>query len=86
MQINNELSIGSISQFVMNMLRKRHYLNVDVKKRGFVFAKCIMCKSLKDLISKLGRNNNDVRKYAFKLKKHLFASRVVQKLVPYLEV
>jgi hypothetical protein len=30
-----------------------------------------MCESLKDLISKFGRNNNDVKKYELKLKKHI---------------
>jgi hypothetical protein len=39
----------------MKRLRKRHHLNVDVRKRGHVLAKCTMCESLKDLISKLGR-------------------------------
>jgi hypothetical protein len=43
----------------MSGLRKRHHLNVDVRKKGYVFAKCIMCESMKDFISKLGRNNND---------------------------
>jgi hypothetical protein len=56
--------------------------NVDVRKKGFVSAKCIMCESLKDLISKLGRNYHYVREYELKLKKHLLH----QKLVPYLEV
>jgi hypothetical protein len=55
----------------MNRLKKRQHLNVDVKKRGFVFAMCTMCKSLKDWISKLGRNSNDAREYELKLKKHL---------------
>jgi hypothetical protein len=43
----------------MSRLRKRHHFNVDVRKKGFVFAKCIVCESLKDLISKLGKNNSD---------------------------
>ncbi len=55
----------------MNKLRKRHHFNVDVRKRGFVFAKCIMCESLKDLISKLVNNIIDVRKYELKLRRHL---------------
>jgi hypothetical protein len=55
----------------MNKLRKRHDLNVDVRKKGFIFSKCIVCETLKDLISKLGRNNNDVREYELKLRKHL---------------
>jgi hypothetical protein len=55
----------------MNRLRKRHHFNVDVKKRGYVFAKCIVCELLKDLISKLEKNNSDVKEYELKLKKHL---------------
>jgi hypothetical protein len=55
----------------MNKLRKRHDFNVDVRKKGFVFAKCIMCETLTDLISKLGNNNNDVREYELKLRKQL---------------
>jgi len=56
----------------MNKLRKRHHLNVDVRKKGFVFAKCTMCESLKDLISKLVNIIIDVIKYELKLRKHLF--------------
>jgi hypothetical protein len=52
----------------MSRLRKRHHLNVDVRKKGYIFAKCYLCESLKDLISKLGRNNNDAREYELKLK------------------
>ncbi len=33
--------------------------------------KCIVCESLKDLISKLGKNNNEALKYEAKLKKHI---------------
>jgi len=33
LQISKELGIGRISQFMMNHLRKKHHLNVDVKKR-----------------------------------------------------
>jgi hypothetical protein len=61
MQMNKDLGIGRIFQLSMNMLEKRHYLNVDVQKRRLIFAKCTMCESLKDLISKLGRNNNDAK-------------------------
>jgi hypothetical protein len=70
----------------MNRLRKKHHLNVDARKRGFVFAKCIMRESLKDLISKLGRISDDARKYELKLTKHLLNQKVMQKLIPYLEV
>ncbi len=55
----------------MNKLRKRHDLNVDVRKKGFVFVKCIMCETLTNLISKLGKNSNDVREYELKLRKQL---------------
>jgi hypothetical protein len=34
------------------------------KKKGSIFAKCNVCESLKDLISKLGKNRNNVIKYA----------------------
>ncbi len=30
---------------------------MDVQKRGSTFAKCTICKSLKDLISNLTKNN-----------------------------
>jgi hypothetical protein len=55
----------------MNRLKKRHHLNVDVQKRGLVFAKCTICESLKDLISKVGRNNNEVIEYEGKLRNHI---------------
>jgi hypothetical protein len=49
--------------------RKKH-LNVDVRKKGSIFAKCIICESLKDLISKVGKNNLSVKEHGIKLKKH----------------
>jgi hypothetical protein len=55
----------------MSRLRKRHYLNVDVQKRGLIFTKCIVYESFKDLISKLGKNNNEAIEYEAKLKKHI---------------
>jgi hypothetical protein len=55
----------------MNKLRKKHHFNVDVRKISSIFAKCILCESLKYVISKLGRDNNDAREYELKLKKHL---------------
>jgi hypothetical protein len=51
----------------MNKLKKRHDLNVDVRKKGSIFAKCIVCETLRDLISKLGRNSSDVKEYEPKL-------------------
>jgi hypothetical protein len=35
---------------------------------------------------KVGKTNNDAKEYELKLKKTHFASRIMQKLVPYLEV
>jgi hypothetical protein len=45
-----------------------------------------VCESLKDLTLTLGKNNNDAKEYELKLKKTHFASIIMQKLVPYLEV
>jgi hypothetical protein len=84
LQINKELNIGGISQFVMNRLRKKHHFNVHVRERGFVFAKYIVCKSLKDSISKLGRNNIDAREYELKLKKHLLHQKSCRSLYQYI--
>jgi hypothetical protein len=64
----------------MNRLRKRHHFNVDVRKRGSIFAKCMMCESLKDLISKLGRNNNDAKEYELKLRKHILHQKPCRSL------
>jgi cytochrome c2 len=61
LHISKELNIASISQFAMNMLKKKHHLNVDAQKRRSIFTKCIMCESFKDLISKLGKNNTNVK-------------------------
>jgi hypothetical protein len=55
----------------MIKLRRRHHFNVDVRKKGSIFAKCTMCESLKELISKLVNNIIDVRKYELKLRKYL---------------
>ncbi len=70
-KISKELSVGGIFQFAMTRLRKRHHLNVDVQKQGPMFAKCIVCESLKNLISKLGKKSNEVLKYEAKLRKHI---------------
>ncbi len=70
-QINKELNIGGIFQSTMSRLRKRHHLNVDVRKQGSMFMKYTVCESLKDLISKLGKNSNEVLKYELKLIKHI---------------
>ncbi len=36
---------------------------MDMWKRGFVFAKCTICESLKDLISKVRKNNPSVKEH-----------------------
>jgi hypothetical protein len=54
----------------MSRLRKRHHLNVNVQKQGFMFVKSTICESLKDLISKLGKNNIEVLEYKVELRKH----------------
>jgi hypothetical protein len=59
-------NIGSIYQSIMSRLRKRHH-----RKQGFVFVKCTVYESLKDLISRLGKNSNEALKYEAKLKKHI---------------
>jgi len=55
----------------MNRLKKRHHFNVNVQKQGSMSVKCIACESLKNLISKLGKNSNEVLKYEVKLRKHI---------------
>jgi len=55
---------------MMNHLRKKNHLNVDVKKHGSNFAKCTICESLKDLISKVGKNNVSAKEHEMKLQKH----------------
>jgi hypothetical protein len=43
---------------------------MDVRKKESVFAKCVICESLKDLISKARKNNLSVKEHGIKLKKH----------------
>jgi ribosomal protein L33 len=69
--INKELNIGGISQSFMSRLKKRHHLNVNVRKWGSIFAKCTVCESLKYLTSKLGKNSNEVLEYEAKQRKHI---------------
>jgi hypothetical protein len=64
----------------MSRLKKRHHLNVDVRKQGFVFTTCIVCESLKDLISKLGKNSNEVLEYEAKLRKHILHQKSCKNL------
>jgi len=68
--INKELNIDEVFQFAMNQLKRKYHLNVDLRKRGSTFAKCIVCKSLKDSISKVGKNNASAKDHELKLKKH----------------
>jgi hypothetical protein len=69
-QINKELNIDEVSQSKMNQLRKKFHINVDVGKKGSTFAKCTICKSLKDLMSKVGKNNANAKEHELKLKRH----------------
>jgi hypothetical protein len=62
------------------MLRKRYHFNVDVRKKRSIFTKCTICESLRDLISKLGKNSNDARKYEIWLKKHLLHQKLCKSL------
>ncbi len=55
---------------------------MDVHKRGFVFAKCTVCESLKDFISKVGKNNPSVKEHEIKLKKHNIHQESCQRLYP----
>jgi hypothetical protein len=50
---------------------------MDVQNRGFVFAKCTICESLKDLISKVGKNNPSVKEHEIKFKKITFIRNLV---------
>jgi hypothetical protein len=54
----------------MSRLRKKHHLNVDVRKCGSNFAKCTIFELLKDLISKVGKNNAGVKEHEMQLRKH----------------
>ncbi len=54
----------------MSRLRKKHHFNVDVQKRGFTFAKCTMCVSLKYLILKVGKNSASGKEAQMNLKRH----------------
>ncbi len=80
LQISKELSISGISQSTMNRLRKRYHQNVNVQKQGSVFAKCTVCESLKNLISKVGRNSNEAIKYEEKLRKHILHKKSCRNL------
>ncbi len=70
LQISKELNIDEVSQFFLSWLRNKCHLSVDVRKRGLTFAKCIICESLKDLISKVGKNSVNAKEHELKLKRH----------------
>jgi hypothetical protein len=53
----------------MSQLRKKYELSVDVRKRAATFAKCIICKYLKNLISKVGKNSASAKEHELKLKR-----------------
>ncbi len=69
----------------MSRLRKRHHFNIDVRKQRLIFAKCNVCESLKDLISKLGKHNNNVIEYEMKLIKHILHQESCKKKKSYME-
>jgi len=50
----------------MNWLKERWHLNVNVRKKGSSFTKCIVCEFLMGLISKVGKNNIDVKEQELK--------------------
>jgi hypothetical protein len=54
----------------MSRLTKQKKLNMNVQKRGSIFAKYTVCESLKELISKARKNNPSVKEHEIKLKKH----------------
>jgi hypothetical protein len=68
--MSKELNIDEIFQCAMSRLGKKYHFNVDVPKRGSTFAKCIICESLKDLISKVGKNSVNTKEHELKLKRH----------------
>jgi len=51
-----------------------------VRKQGSLFVKCTICESLKDLISKLGKNSNDALEYEVKLRKHILHQELCRNL------
>jgi hypothetical protein len=44
------------------LVEKEKHINVNVQKRGYAFAKCIVNELSKDLICKVGKNNLCVRR------------------------
>jgi hypothetical protein len=66
----NKQRIKHWKYFSIYNLKKEHHLYVGVWKWRLVSAKCIICESLKDLICKLKKNNNNAKEYELKLKKY----------------
>ncbi len=56
---------------------KKKHLNVDVWKRGYVFVKCIVCESLKNLISKARKKTLVWRNIKLNWKSITFTQNVV---------
>jgi hypothetical protein len=50
----------------MSWLGKKKHLNVDVQTKGYVFIKCTVCESLKDLMSKARKNKPCVKEHEIK--------------------
>jgi hypothetical protein len=67
LKIRQELNIGEIFQYVISPLKNRRHLHVDVRGQSFNFVKCIICDSLKDLISKLRKNSDGAKEHEMKL-------------------
>jgi hypothetical protein len=65
----------------MNCLRKKYHLNVDVKKRGSNLAKCIICESLKDLISKVGKNSVGAKNMKWNYRNMTFTKNHVDQFI-----
>jgi len=54
----------------MSQLKKKYDFNIDVQIRGSNFAKCAICESLKNFISKVGKSNASGKEHELKLKMH----------------
>jgi hypothetical protein len=69
----------------MSRLRKKYHLNVDVKKHDSTFANCTICESLKDLISKVGKNNVGAKEHEMKLRNHIIHHESCKHFLSHLE-
>jgi len=59
------------------LIEKEKHLNMDVQKRGSAFAKCTVCESLKDFISKVGKTNPCVKSMKLNLRNITFTNNLV---------